>query len=180
MIKQEITTPFITMPAEKATKVISFSLWEYGVDEVKKKKQEAKLREKELKEAEIAEEGSKKESNEKESKKKKIKDKADGKVFGLFRHAASVQETADMLLALLTKLKSHTYNAYCQWNAHTENRSALDEASIITIEDYQQNLEIEYNEMPTSMDFSSNRTTVALYPCVVEYKVDNRTFYTKV
>ena len=26
--------------------------------------------------------------------------------------------------------------------------------------------------MPTSMAFSSNKTTVALYPCVVEYKVD--------
>lgn len=165
-------TPQITIPTEKATKVISFSLWEYGVDEVKKKKQEAKLREKELREAEVAEEGSKEENNEKEGK-KKSKEKADGRVFGLFRHAASVQETADMLLAILTKLKSHTYNAYCQWNAHTQNRSALDEASIITIEDYQQNLEIEYNEMPTSMAFSSNKTTVALYPCVVEYKVDD-------
>ena len=64
------------------------------------------------------------------------------------------------------------YTAYCQWNAHSLNRLGLDDESVITIEDYQQNLENEYSENPTSFAYSSNKTTVALYPIVAEYKLD--------
>ena len=60
-------------------------------------------------------------------------------------------------------MKSHTYNAYCQWHAHAQSRVQMDETSAGTIEDYQENLTVEYSEMPTSMGFTSNRTTVALY-----------------
>ena len=159
-------TPSIEIPLEKAKKVISFSLWEYGVDEVKKKKQEAKA--KEAKDAEM--EDASESGGVVAEEKKKVK--TDGRVFRLFRHAASVEETVQLLLEKLRKLKTHTYNAYCQWNAHVQNRSTLDDSSVITIEDYQQNLEIEYNEMPTSMAFTSNKTTVALYPIVVEYNIN--------
>ena len=53
------------------------------------------------------------------------------------------------------------------------HRQGIDDESVITIEDYQQNLEIEYSENPTSMAYSSNKTTVALYPIVLEYKIDD-------
>ena len=41
--------------------------------------------------------------------------------------------------------------------------------SVITIEDYQMNLEAIYSENPTSMAYSGNKVTVALYPICVEY-----------
>ena len=47
----------------------------------------------------------------------------------------------------------------------------LDDESMITIEDYQQNMELEYSETPTGMAYSSNKFSVALYPICVEYKV---------
>ena len=103
---KQCPVPEIDVTPEKAKKVISFSLWEYGVDEIKKKKQEAKAKEKELEK-----------ENENEQGKKKKKAKTDGKVFGLFKHAQTIEETISMFLQMLTKLKSHVYNSYCQWNA---------------------------------------------------------------
>lgn len=135
--------PYIKIPIEKSNNIISFSLWEYGIDELKKKKQEAK--------------GGK---------------KADGKVYGLFRHDVTITEAVIMFLDMMPKLKVHVFTAYSQWNAHTVNRLSLDDTSVITIEDYQQNLEIEYAETPTAMAYSSNKTTVALYPIVAEYEVN--------
>ena len=41
---------------------------------------------------------------------------------------------------------------------------------IVTIDDYQINKTVEYNEMPTSMDYSSNKQSVAMYLFYVEFK----------
>ena len=41
---------------------------------------------------------------------------------------------------------------------------------IVTIDDYQINKTVEYNEMPTSMDYSSNKQSVAMYPVYVKFK----------
>ena len=54
----------------------------------------------------------------------------------------------------------------------TYNREQLDESSIITIEDYQQNFEDFHMENPTSTAYSTNKITLALYPICIEYKVD--------
>ena len=56
-----------------------------------------------------------------------------------------------------------------QWKAHEIERSNLVPGSIITIEDYQMNLEVCYREAPTSMAYSSHKTSVAMYPLCVEY-----------
>ena len=40
---------------------------------------------------------------------------------------------------------------------------------MITIEDYQQNLEVVFSEQPTSMAYSTNKQTVAVYPICVEF-----------
>ena len=42
--------------------------------------------------------------------------------------------------------------------------------TIITIEDYQMNLEVVYKENPTSLAYSTNKMTVAIYPICVEYR----------
>ena len=72
---------------------------------------------------------------------------------------------------MLPKLKDHIFTAYCQWSARAINRQNLDNNSIITIEDYQQNLEVVHQENLTSMAYSTNKTTVALFPICVEFKV---------
>ena len=44
--------------------------------------------------------------------------------------------------------------------------------AVITNEDYQQNLDVIHSENPTSMAYSSNKTTVALFPICVEFLLD--------
>ena len=56
-----------------------------------------------------------------------------------------------------------------QWHAHLTFRDNLDATSLITIKDYQQNMEVVYQEMPTSTAYSGNKTTVAMYPMIFEY-----------
>ena len=71
--------------------------------------------------------GKKRKEEGKEKKGKKAK--ADGRVFGLFRHTATIKEVVEMLLKKIQKLKSHTYNAYCQWHAHSQNQLQMDEST---------------------------------------------------
>ena len=135
----------IDIPTEKKKQIITYSQWKYGFDQKKKDKQ------------------LKKNPNKKDA----------GKVFGLFNVTETIEAAVENFLALLPKMRSHIYTAYCQWNAHAVNRVNLDGFSIITIEDYQQNLEIVLMENPTSTAYSTNKVTIALYPICVEYKIDN-------
>ena len=110
------------------------------------------------------------------TKKIRIEDrkrKNPGRVFGLFQVTQKTKDAVQNFKSMLPKFKIQVYSAYRQWRAHTTNREALDNESVITIEDYQQNMEVEFNENPTAMAFSSNKTTVALYPVCIEYKVDD-------
>ena len=66
-------------------------------------------------------------------------------------------------------LALHIYTAAKQWDAHNTASLSLDMFSIISIEDYQRNLEAIYSENPTSMGYSGNKVTTALYPICVEY-----------
>ena len=111
----------------------------------------------------------------KPSKKSKVKGDSklkEKKVFGLFPFTEKLSDVAQKFSKSLIKLKHHIFTAKAQWNAHTHFRSTMDDNSVITIEDYQQNLEVTYIEAPTSMAYSSNKLTVAIYPICVEYLVD--------
>ena len=90
-------------------------------------------------------------------------------IFSLYTETSSLKEAIDRLNKMTNKLALHIYTAAKQWEAHVEARNHLDKESIITIEDYQMNLEAVYTENPTSMAYSSNKVTVALYPICVEY-----------
>ena len=100
---------------------------------------------------------------------KEIKGK---KVFGLFPITTTVEAVASTFLGSLGKLKRHIYIAHKQWDAHASARKSLTVNSLITIEDYQRNIEVEYIEQPTSMAYSSNKLTVAVYPICLEFKTD--------
>ena len=128
---------------ETAKANVAYSQWDYYVDEKKKAKQKAK----------------------------KPDSEPTGRVFGLVNKSESVMEVVSELFKQVPKLKQHIYTAHAQWNGHATHRHSLDNESIITIEDYQQNIEVEYIEKPTSLAYSTNKLTAALYPICVEYKV---------
>ena len=68
------------------------------------------------------------------------------------------------------KKSSHNgHPTHHQWQAYANAKSNLDNTSVITIEGYQQNLEVAYGEHPTSKVNSSNKLTVAIYPICSEY-----------
>ena len=51
----------------------------------------------------------------------------------------------------------HNYTANYQWHAHSALWNNLDESSVITVEDYQMNIEIEFGENPTLSACSTNK-----------------------
>ena len=135
--------PEITLDDAVKDNPITYSQWTYYIDEKKKEKQ----------------------------LKKNPKKKSPGRTFGLVSKTVTIESAVRDLEQQLPKLKEHIYTAYSQWNAHKVNRIALDDSSVITVEDYQQNIEVEYIEKPTSLAYSTNKLAVALYPVCVEYKV---------
>ena len=94
------------------------------------------------------------------------------KVYGLF-NITTVEDVATTFLKSLPRLKRHIFIAHNQWDAHSKVRENLTVDSLITIEDYQRNIEVEYIEQPTSMAYSSNKLTVAVYPICLEFKMED-------
>ena len=95
------------------------------------------------------------------------------KTFSLVKHTINVNEAVDQLVDMLPELKRHIYASHNQWHAHSTYRNNLSATSVITIEDYQQNMEIVYSEMPTTTAYSGNKASVAMYPIVFEYIDDD-------
>ena len=93
----------------------------------------------------------------------------DKTVFTLFPKTLSLDQCIEQLKSMIPNLKVHIYTAHKQWKAHEILRSNLVPGSIITIEDYQMNLEVAYGEAPTSVSYSANKIAVAMYPLCVEY-----------
>ena len=58
-----------------------------------------------------------------------------------------------------------------QWNAHVQARENLYYKTFIAIEDYQMNME----ENLTSLAYSANKLTVAMYAICIEFKAADRT-----
>ena len=69
-------------------------------------------------------------------------------------------------------LCKHIYMANYQWHAHSILQNNLDESSVITVEDYQMSIKVEFTENPTSLAYSTNKLLYALYPICVEYLED--------
>ena len=96
-------------------------------------------------------------------------------VFSLYPVNCKAQEALVMLQEMCKPLKLHIFTAHMQWHAHSEARQNLDLNTIISIEDYQMNIEIVYKENPTSLAYSTNKMTVAMYPICVEYLTPEET-----
>lgn len=94
------------------------------------------------------------------------------RVFSLYPFKETLEVAIIRLTKMLPNLKRHISTSHKQWQAHDVLRSNMDLQSVITVEDYQMNLEVAYREAPTSMAYSSNKKTVAIYPLCVEYLDD--------
>ena len=62
-----------------------------------------------------------------------------------------------------------------QWNGHVQARENLYYETFISIEDYQMYMELMYSENPTSLAYSVNKLTVAMYPICIEFKAGDGT-----
>ena len=74
---------------------------------------------------------------------------------------------ASIAQSVSDSIKRHVYTANSQWKAHKMNAENLQLDTIITIEDYQQNIEIVHTENPTAMVYSSNKKSFAIYPVAI-------------
>ena len=77
-------------------------------------------------------------------------------VFSLYPQTISLDQCIEQLKSMIPKLRLHIYTAHKQWKAHEILRSNLVPGSIITIEDYQMNLEVFYGEALTSVSYYAN------------------------
>ena len=68
-------------------------------------------------------------------------------VFSLYPHSSNVKEALAMLENMYRQLRKHIYAAYMQWNAHVQARENLNCETFTSIEDYQMNMEVMYNEI---------------------------------
>ena len=83
----------------------------------------------------------------------------------------TIQELTTKFEEFLPKLAKHIFTAAHQLKACKECTECLDTHIIMTIEDYQQNIEVGHLEQTTTAHFSGNVTQVALYPVVIKYKL---------
>ena len=96
-------------------------------------------------------------------------------VFSLYPHSCNVKEALTMLENMCKQLGKHIYTAHMQWNAHLQARENLNYEIFISDEDYQKNMEVIFNEKPTSLTYSANKLAVAIYPICIEFKAANGT-----
>ena len=89
--------------------------------------------------------------------------------------SCNVKKALAMLENICKQLRKHIYTAHMQWNAHVQARENLYYETLISIEDYQMNMEVMYSENPTSSAYSANKLTVAMYPICIEFKAADGT-----
>ena len=90
-------------------------------------------------------------------------------VYAIYKETETFKSALEHLQELIPDICTHIYVAHQQWSGHKSMWLSLDENSVITVEDYQMNIELEYTENPTSLAYSTNKQTYALYPIGVEY-----------
>ena len=89
-------------------------------------------------------------------------------VLSLYPKTMSLDEAVEKLKSLMPNLKLHIYTAHKWWKAHEIIYSNLTPGVIITIKDYQMNLEVTYRQAPTSQAYSSTKVSMAMYPLCIE------------
>ena len=105
-------------------------------------------------------------------KKKKQGKWVEKNVFAVYHEEMTLEMAIESLKTSLANFYKLIYTANYQWYAHSTLRNNLNESSVITVEDYQMNIEVEFTENPTSLVYSTNKLSYALYSTCVEYQED--------
>ena len=93
------------------------------------------------------------------------------KINNIHDYQFSLQELATKFEEFLPKLALHIFIAAHQWKACKECTQCLEPHIIMTIEDYQMNINVAHQEQTTTAHYSGNVTQIALYPVVIKYKL---------
>ena len=93
------------------------------------------------------------------------------KQFNLFEVTKTLEDLAKELANDVAGMIYHVYSAAVAWaklrKDVEELRPGID---VLTMEDYQRNIEIFHNEAPTSLGYSANAICVAMYPIAIRYR----------
>lgn len=97
--------------------------------------------------------------------------KVDGRrKFALYNVSQPIQQLADELPSDLVAIKRHVYTAAVTWAKCRQSKSQLRPGAIVTVEDYQRNIEFKaVAENPTALAFSANSEPLACYPIGVDF-----------
>ena len=69
----------------------------------------------------------------------------------------------------MTKVdRLYIYTTHRQGYAHEQQQENTDMDTMINIEDYQQNMAFTYSKNRTSLAYTTNRTSFAVYPICIE------------
>ena len=91
--------------------------------------------------------------------------------YGLFKVTKSVEEVRTDLVKDIPRLLVHVYNAALAWSKLRKDESELRAGiDVLCIEDYQRNYDVWHAEMPTSMGYSANNMSLAMYPVVIKFR----------
>ena len=94
-------------------------------------------------------------------------------IHALFPFTMTIKELAERFDKQLPDITSHIYRAGRQWAAcKTNAQNLVPLKQILTIEDYQMNLEIVHVEATTSSFFSGNTLQIGCYPVMIKYRME--------
>ena len=93
------------------------------------------------------------------------------KQFNLFEVTKTLEDLAKELANDVVGMIYHVFSAAVAWaklwKDIEELRPGID---VLTMEDYQRNVEIFHSEAPTSMGYSANAICVAMYPIAIRFR----------
>ena len=91
------------------------------------------------------------------------------KKFGLWKVVMPIEQLAAELEKEFPT--SHVYTSAVCWKKLGDNTDQLRPGvDVILFEDYQKNLDVKFAEMPTSMGYSANTTSLAMIPIVMKFR----------
>ena len=92
------------------------------------------------------------------------------KVNSLWPVELTLQQAVDKLKGKVPALKAHIYRAANQWKCCKEDLENLQPGTVLTIEDFQMNIEVQFFQITTSAFFGANQEQRAMAPMFIAFR----------
>ena len=92
------------------------------------------------------------------------------KVNSLWPVELTLQQAVDKLKGKVPALKAHIYRAANQWKCCKEDLENLEPGTVLTIEDFQMNIEVQFFQITTSAFFGANQEQRAMAPMFIAFR----------